>query len=73
MPNIPKANNKLTIVFILKGSLNNHQLNQVNTIAPILNPSKREGHSCPLYAETIYLTDPINNIEIGIPISTTNQ
>lgn len=67
------ANPKQIIVFIVNGSLNTDQLNQLNTIAPIENPIKRDGHICPSNAITMFLTEYINNIEIGIPINTVSQ
>jgi hypothetical protein len=48
------------------GSLNKKLLIKLNTNTPITNPIKRDGHSSPLYASTIYPTDLINNQLIGI-------
>jgi hypothetical protein len=64
---------KQIIVFMVRGSLNRDQLKYVNTMAPIENPIKREGHISPPYANTIFLAEYINNIEDGMPIETTNQ
>ena len=44
-------------VFKDKGSLNQAQDIPVNTIAPIANPKRREGHSCPSKWTTKYFTD----------------
>jgi hypothetical protein len=38
------ANPKQINVFVVNGSLNTDQLNKLNTIAPIENPIKRDGH-----------------------------
>jgi hypothetical protein len=67
------ANPKQINVFVVNGSLNNNQLNQLNTIAPIENPIKREGHICPSNAIIMFLTEYMNNIEIGMPINTVSQ
>ena len=45
----------------------------VNTVTPIPNPIKREGHIAPSYAATKCFTEYINNREIGIPIHATNN
>ena len=58
MPIIQSAKPRHVKVFIDKGSLNHIQDIAVNTIAPIANPSRREGHKCPSKCATIYLTDP---------------
>jgi hypothetical protein len=71
--NIKNDKNKQTYVFVVKGSSNTFQLNNVNTIAPILNPINLDGHISPLNAVTIFFTEYINKIEIGIPANTVNQ
>ena len=71
--NIPIANVKHTYVFVVSGSLKIAQLNHVNTIAPMENPINLDGHICPSNAITIFFTENINNIDIGIPINTVNQ
>jgi hypothetical protein len=53
----------------VRGSLNRKCDIVVNTITPIPNPNKRDGHICPSYAVTKYLTDCINAYDIGMPIS----
>ena len=72
-PKMENDNIKQIIVFMVRGSLNIVQLKYVNTMAPMENPIKREGHISPPYANTIFLTEYINNIDTGIPIKTNNQ
>ena len=67
------ARNKHIMVFKVRGSPNKDQLKYVKTIAPIENPINLEGHICPPNAITIFFTENMNNMEIGIPIKTTNQ
>ena len=72
----PKMENdkiKQIIVLMVRGSPNRNQLKYVNTRAPMENPINREGHISPPYANTIFLTEYINNIDTGIPIKTNNQ
>ena len=68
MPIIPNANARHVKVFIDKGSLNQAQDIIVNTIAPIANPSKREGQSWPSKCATKCFTDCKYRSEIGTPI-----
>ena len=42
------ASAKQTRVFVVRGSLNHIQDIRVNTIAPIANPSRRDGQRLPL-------------------------
>ena len=52
-------------VFNVNGSLNNQDDIIANTITPNPNPSKREGHICPLNASTKCFTDFKNINEMG--------
>jgi hypothetical protein len=45
----------------------------INTVVPMENPMRRDGHICPLKAVIMFLTEYIKSIDIGIPIRTTNQ
>lgn len=56
---IHNANPRQIKVFKVKGSLNQAQDITVNTIAPIANPNRREGQSCPSKCITKYFTDCI--------------
>ena len=67
------ANARQTYVLVVNGSLNMDQLNHVNTMAPIEKPINLEGHICPSKAKTIFFTEYMNNIDIGMPINTFNQ
>ena len=62
------ANPRQIKVFIEKGSLNQAQDIPVNTIAPIANPNKREGHNCPSKCITKYFTDCMYSSDSGMPI-----
>lgn len=66
---IQSANPRHVRVFIDKGSLNHIQDIPVNTIAPIANPRRREGQSCPSKCATKCLTDPKYRSESGMPSS----
>ena len=68
MPIIQSANPRHVKVFIDKGSLNQAQDIAVNTIAPIANPNRREGQSCPSKCATKCFTDCKYRSEIGTPI-----
>ena len=68
MPIMQSANARHVKVFKDKGSLNHIQDIPVNTIAPIANPKRREGHSCPSKCATKCLTDPKYRRDRGIPI-----
>ena len=67
MPIIQSANPRHVKVFIDKGSLNQAQDITVNTIAPVANPNKREGHIFPSKCATIYRTDAIYKRDKGNP------
>lgn len=58
MPIMQSANPRQIKVFKDSGSLNQAQDIAVNTIAPMANPNRREGHSCPSKCATKCLTDP---------------
>jgi hypothetical protein len=62
------ANPKQIKVFRDKGSLKQSHDIIVNTIAPIENPNKREGHSCPSKYNTKCFTDCKYNNDKGTPI-----
>lgn len=61
------ANARHTKVFIDKGSLNQVQDITVNMIAPIANPSRREGQSCPSKCATKCFTDCKYSSDRGNP------
>ena len=68
MPNIQTDKPKQSRVFVVSGSLNQDQDITVNTIAPIANPNRRDGHNCPSKCTTKYFTDCMYSNDSGMPI-----
>jgi hypothetical protein len=71
--NITTLNNKHIDVLAVTGSRNRAYDIMIKTIVPMEKPMRRDGHICPLKAVTIFLTEYINSIDMGIPIRTTSQ
>ena len=71
--NIITLNNKHIAVLAVIGSRKRAYDIVVNTMVPMEKPMRRDGHICPSKNDIMFLTEYINNIDMGIPIRTTNQ
>jgi len=73
MHSIITLNTKHINVLVVTGSRKRAYDIIINTVVPMEKPIRREGHIWPLKKVIMFLTEYINNIDMGIPIRTTNQ